>query len=315
MSTVRAVVVDPAATAHLTLGEVPAPAPAPSEAVVRVHAISLNRGEVRGAQTAAAGARPGWDIAGVVEQAAADGSGPAAGQRVVGVLRTGAWAELVAVPTAGLAVLPDTVSYAQASTLPVAGLTALYALDRANGLVGRNVLITGASGGVGNLGIQIAKHGGARVTGLVRQEKHLPSVREAGAHLAVAGEGALPAKEGGPFHLVLEAVGGQVLGDILGGGLVAPMGHVVCYGVSAGGPATIDSTVFLRGRITVSGLAVFVEMQREGAGAGLSRLVGLVAAGVLRPLISVEADWGEVGQVAQQLLDRAYPGKAVLHVR
>jgi len=314
MPDIRAVVVDPNAPAHLSLGTVAAPVPAPGEATIRVSAISLNRGETRAAQSAAAGARPGWDIAGVIEQPAADGTGPKVGQRVVGVLRTGAWAELVAVPTTNIAVLPDAVSFAQASTLPVAGLTALYALDRGDGLIGRNVLITGASGGVGNLGIQIAKHGGARVTGLVRQEKHLASVRAAGADFAVADETGLAAKEGGPFHLVLESVAGQVLGNVMNVGMMAPGGQVVCYGVSAGGQASFDSSVFLRGRITVSGLFVFTELQREGAGVGLTRLANMIAAGTLTPEIPVEASWTEIGAVAQQLLDRAYPGKAVLHV-
>ena len=86
-------------------------------------------------------------------------------------LSGGAWAEVVSVPTSNLAALRDNVTLAQASTLPVAGLTALYALDRADGLAGRKVLITGASGGVGNLAIQIAKLGGATVTALVRPEK------------------------------------------------------------------------------------------------------------------------------------------------
>jgi NADPH:quinone reductase-like Zn-dependent oxidoreductase len=120
----------------------------------------------------------------------------------------------------------------------------------------------------------------------------------------------MAAKESGPFNLVLESVGGQVLGNALG--MMAPSGVMVCYGVSGGGPASFDSALFLRTRMTVMGLAVFTEMQRETAGAGLARLARLVAEGVLKPLISVEAPWIEIGNVAQQLLDRAYPGKAVL---
>ena len=112
--TIRAVVVDPNAPAHLTIGSVDDPQPRADEALIRVSAISLNRGEVRGAQAAKPGARPGWDIAGVVEKEAADGSGPKAGQRVVGMLRTGAWAELIDIPTPNLAVLPDNVSFQQA---------------------------------------------------------------------------------------------------------------------------------------------------------------------------------------------------------
>src|SRR3712207_4580206 len=103
MTSIQAVVVTPDAPARLALASVDAPVPAPPEALVRVAAISLNRGEVRGSQLAPAGHRPGWDLAGVVEQAAADGSGPAAGARVVGMLNSGSWAELVAVPTYALA--------------------------------------------------------------------------------------------------------------------------------------------------------------------------------------------------------------------
>ena len=99
----RAVLVDKGAPANLSLGEAEEPTPAPSEALIRVSAISLNRSEVRRAQTAEAGFNPGWDLAGTVERTAADGTGPRAGARVVGLLPSGAWAELVAVPTNSLA--------------------------------------------------------------------------------------------------------------------------------------------------------------------------------------------------------------------
>ncbi len=125
MST-RAIVIDANAPGHLAIAEVEDPAPRPEEAIVRVNALSLNRGEIRRAQGAPPGGRIGWDVAGVIEKAAADGAGPAEGQRVVGVLRNRAWAEHVAIPASNLAVLPDNVSFQQASTLPVAGLTALY---------------------------------------------------------------------------------------------------------------------------------------------------------------------------------------------
>jgi NADPH:quinone reductase-like Zn-dependent oxidoreductase len=309
---IRAVTVDPNATAHLAIATVDDPKPLPNEALIRVHALSLNRGEVRGAQAAAAGARPGWDIAGVIEQAAVDGSGPKVGERVVGMLRTGAWAELATAPTTNIAVLPDNVSFQQASTLPVAGLTALYALDRGDGLLERNVLITGASGGVGHIGVQLAVQGGARVTGLVRQEKHSVSVKDAGAHNVVADETGMAAQPFGPYNLILESVGGQVLANVMG--MCAPMAHVVCYGISGGGPATFDSSVMLRSRLNVSGLAVFTEIGRETASVGLGRLVRMVSAGTLKPLVAVEAPWTEIGAIAQGLLDRAYPGKAVLLV-
>jgi NADPH:quinone reductase-like Zn-dependent oxidoreductase len=312
MATIRVIAVDAEVPGRLALTTAAYPSAALNEALVRVQAISLNRGEVRGAQNARQGSRPGWDIAGFVEEAAADGSGPKQGDRVVGLLRTGAWAEVVAVPATNLALLSDSVSFQQASTLPVAGLTALYALDRAQGLSGRKVLITGASGGVGHLGVQIAVDGGATVTGLVRQEKHIDVVQGAGAQSVVADETGAGAAESGPFHHVLESVGGQVLGNVLG--MVAPFGQVVCYGMSGGGPTTFDSGAVLRSRLTLSGLAVFTEINRETAAVGLGRLVRMVEAGTLAPHIAIEAPWDEVGEVAQQLLDRSYPGKAVLTV-
>lgn len=310
--TTRAVLTDANAPGHLVIGEVEDPTPRPEEAIIRVAALSLNRGETRRAQGMPPGLRIGWDVAGVVEKAAEDGTGPKEGQRVVGVLQNRAWAELVAIPSSNLAVLPDNVSFEVASTLPVAGLTALYALDRANGLTGRKVLITGASGGVGNIGIQIAVKGGAEVTALVRQERHADSAREAGAHHVVADETGEAAREFGPYNHILESVAGEVLANAMT--MLAPGGNIVVYGVSAAGPLTVDSTVFLRSRMTLSGLAVFTELHKETAGVGLSRLVGMVSSGYLKPHIAVEAPWTDIGKVALQLIERSYPGKAVLKV-
>lgn len=77
MEQIRAVVVDPSVTGRLVIRPVPAPSPLPSEALVRVAAVSLNLGEVRRSMSAdVAGRRPGWDLAGTVGKAAADGSGP-----------------------------------------------------------------------------------------------------------------------------------------------------------------------------------------------------------------------------------------------
>ena len=93
---VRAVVVDPAAPGRLAIKPVELRDPDRDEVAVRVTAISLNRGETRRAvQQADPGWRPGWDFVGVTETAAADGSGPRPGTRVVGILPSGAWAERV----------------------------------------------------------------------------------------------------------------------------------------------------------------------------------------------------------------------------
>jgi NADPH2:quinone reductase len=308
----RAVVVDPEAKGHLSVKEVVDPKPGPGEALVRVRAISLNRGEVRAAQAAAAGGRIGWDLAGTIETPAT-GGGPVAGQRVVGVLRTGAWAELAAVPAPSLAVLPDSVSFEQAATLPVAGLTALHAIKQAGSLLGQKVLVTGASGGVGNFGVQLARSAGAHVVGLVRQEARAASVKTAGAHEVVVDETGEKAAALGPYHLILESVAGQVLANVLK--MLAMDGVCVLYGASAGPAVNMDAAAFFRiGRVKLYGLTVFNELANEPAGLGLAVLAGQVAAGKLKPLIEITDSWKNVGEFAQQLIDRRYAGKAVLLV-
>src|SRR6185369_6898594 len=167
---IRAVVVDPAADGKLAIKPVELRDPDRDEVSVRVTAISLNRGETRRAlQVADPGWRPGWDFAGVVERAAADGSGPKPGTRVVGLLPSGAWAERVNCRSHAVAALPEGVSDAQAATLPVAGLTALHALRQGGLLLGRKVLVDGATGGVGHLAVQLAAAAGAEVYGQVRR--------------------------------------------------------------------------------------------------------------------------------------------------
>jgi len=309
----RAVLVDKGTPANLSLGETLEPSPAPSEALVRVVAISLNRGEVRRAQEAEPGFNPGWDLAGTVERPAADGTGPQAGARVVGFLPSGAWAELAAVPTNALAELPERVSFGQAATLPVAGLTALYTLEKGGGMLGRGVLVTGASGGAGHFAVQLARLSGARVVALVRREEHEELVHEAGAHQVVVGESAEDAGRFGPYHLILESVGGEVLGDAMG--MLAPGGICVTFGSSGEPETSFDARNFyLSGGARLYGFILFHEVLAHPASDGLARLSRLVAEGRLVPHVSVEAPWEEVGEVAQRLLDRGYTGKAVLSV-
>ena len=304
----RAVVVDPEAPGRLVIRPVPDPVPDRGEAVVRLKALSLNRGEVRRSGMAAAGWRPGWDLAGTVERVAADGSGPRAGARVVGMLGEGAWAERVAVPTHALAELPDKVTFSQAATFPVAGLTALYALAKRGPLLARRVLVTGATGGVGDFAVQLARLGGAHVTASVRRAEQAAMVRQAGAHEVVVGDEIPPAPK---YDLVIESVGGRTLGTALAA--LERGGVCVTLGVSASAEVTFDTRqFFVSGRTTLYGFYLFVELGNEPAGEGLRRIADLVAAGQVAPRISLERPWTEIGQVAQDLMARRFPGKAVL---
>ena len=303
-----AVVVDPEAPGRLVIRPVPEPTPDRGEAVVQVRAISLNRGEVRRSGTAAAGWRPGWDFAGVVERAAADGSGPSVGARVVGYLPEGAWAERVAAPKNALAELPDKVTFSQAATFPVAGLTALHALAKGGSLLGHRVLITGATGGVGDFAVQLARLGGAHVTATARRADQAPALRQLGAHDVVVGAEIAPSPK---YNLILDSVGGRTLGTALAA--LERGGVCVTLGASDSAEVTFNTReFFVTGRTTLYGFYLFTEFGTEPASVGLRRLADLVAAGQLAPHISLERPWKEIGQVAQDLIARRFPGKAVL---
>lgn len=315
MIDVKAVVVDPASNERLAIKSVPLAPAYRDEVTVRVRAISLNRGEVnRAVRSADPGWRPGWDFAGVIEETAPDGGGPAKGTRVVGILPSGAWAEIIRVPKESVAALPDSVTDAQAATLPVAGLTALHALRQGGMLLGRSVLIDGASGGVGHLACQLAAASGAIVYGHVRNAAYREMVAEWCGDRTIVAPDLGAAAAFGPYHLILDSVGGSALGAALA--MLRPDGTCVTFGVSEAPKATFDSGAFFRvGGSRLYGLILFHELKKvEPASEGLAILADMIARGTLKPRIEIEADWTEIGAVARQLLDRSFMGKAVLHL-
>jgi NADPH2:quinone reductase len=304
----RALVAAPGQPANIELREVDEPDREPNEAIVEVRASSLNRGECSALQSAADGWRPGWDVAGVIAEPALDASSPPGGTRVTAWASGGGWAEHVAVRSGHLAPIPDDLSFETASTLPVAGLTALGTLALGGSLDGSGVAITGAAGGVGRFAVQLAHDAGAKVTAVVGNPERGEGLRELGADDVVVGLEA----EGEPFDLILESVGGQSLAAALT--RVSPDGTVVSFGNSSNEPTTFDARGFYRrGRPTLHGYFVTYELLEGRLGtAGLARLVELVSSGRLRVEVGLEVPWTEAASAVTALLERRVRGKAVL---
>ncbi|MGX9790146.1 zinc-binding dehydrogenase [Mycobacterium sp. MMS18-G62] len=302
----RAVIYDPQARAALRLAEVDEPVPTESEALVEVRATALNFGEVHFIdRMRKPGEVPGWDAAGVVVQAAADGSGPPKGSRVVGFDGAGGWAERRAVPTENLAVLPDSVEFGQAAALPVAGVTALQALRALGPVVGRRVLITGASGGVGRFAVQLAARAGAHVVAAVGSAARGAGLTELGAAEVVVGLADVTQ----PVFGVLDNVGGQLLADAFS--LLEEGGSAQSIGMASNQPTTID---FEAERQNPARRRLEPFTVRAPFGTDLNYLLKLLGAGELDPQIGLRASWEDVSEAAEALLGRRVAGKAVLDV-
>jgi NADPH:quinone reductase len=301
-----ALVNTPGGAAPVELRELPEPVPAADEAVVEVRAFSLNRGELRLMQTRPEGWRPGQDIGGVVLRAAADGSGPKAGTRVVALADNAGWAQRAAVPVHRLAALPDNVRFEEAAALPIAGLTALRSLRHGAPLLGKRVLVTGAAGGVGHLAVQIAARSGAHVTAIVGSPERGRHLR--GAETIVDGID----KAEGRFGLILEAAGGASLAAAIA--RVEAKGTIVIFGNSSGEPTAINFRDFAEHpNARVQSFSYFRSEPEEQFAPDLALLASLVGDGSLKPAL-VESSWRDLSRIAPQLRDRQIAGKAVFRV-
>lgn len=300
-----ALVTSPDSVTGLKLAEFPEPQPAPNEALISVRATSVNRGESRLLAIRPNGWIPGQDVAGMVERASADGSGPVAGTRVAALVDEAGWAERIAVPTDRLAVLPDDVSFASAATLPVAGTTALRTLRLGGDLAGQRVLITGASGAVGRFQIQIARHEGASVTA-VAAARYAEDLRRLGAEQVFE---SIELAEG-PFSMITESVGGESLAHAIE--RVAPGGTIVIFGSSSGELTPVGFRQFVPGRegARLQTFAYYASGPRFGA--DLASLLASVATGRLETRVVLTTPWQDVAQALDALRQRRINGKAVL---
>ncbi|MEU1204970.1 NAD(P)-dependent alcohol dehydrogenase [Nocardia sp. NPDC005825] len=162
----------------LSYTDIPTPQIRPGGVLVRVRAAGVDpsvwhmmTGEPLVARLALGPGKPrervrGWDVAGIVEAVGPQVTAFEPGDEVFGTV-PGSFAEFAAAPAAKLQPKPADLSFEQAAALPISGTTALTGLRDAGRIeAGQRVLIIGASGGVGHLAVQLAKHDGAEVTGV-----------------------------------------------------------------------------------------------------------------------------------------------------
>jgi NADPH:quinone reductase-like Zn-dependent oxidoreductase len=216
-------------------------------------------------------------------------AGPREGERVVGLADWHGWAPYATVPEHRVVPLPDAIDFAVAAALPMAGATALNLIRRGGDLLGRNVLVTGASGGVGVIAVQLARLAGANVTAVSAVTEDAPDGQ----------------------HLILESVGGASLDHAIA--KVAAGGLILVFGNSSRERSTLDFRDFA-GRDSVRLATFFSAAYEHRAADNLRTLLDLVGDGRLRVEVGLQTPLAEVNDALDALSERRVRGKAILRM-
>lgn len=219
----------PEAEGGLSMRRVPDPTPLPHEVLVRVEAFAPNPGDLAMLQGSPPGSIPGWDGSGVVLEPAANGGGPGIGDTVLFLgLASRGWAQRRAVPLATTAVAARDVSFEHLSTLPVPATSALRAVRRLGSVLGRRILIVGATSAVGRIAVQLAARSGARVVAVARDESRHSELRRLGADETHADLSSVTQR----VHGAVDMLGGEHL--VQAYSLLEPGATVIALGHAAG---------------------------------------------------------------------------------
>lgn len=194
----------------LHIGEVQAPVPKDGEVLVRVHASALNTGDVARIRMGLIRTRPavtGSEYAGEVVQVGKNVAGVSVGDRVYGLKKSGAHAEFATQSGDDLLVhIPESLSYAEAATIPNGAMAALFFLKKAGVREGTELLIYGASGSVGTYAVQLAKALGADVTAVCGPAS-VEMVRSLGADTVLDYRATDFTESGELYDVIFDAVG------------------------------------------------------------------------------------------------------------
>ncbi|MCQ8833298.1 NAD(P)-dependent alcohol dehydrogenase [Streptomyces malaysiensis] len=298
-------------------GTLPKPVAGPGEVLVRVHATSVNGGELSGRAgklKLVTGRRfpksIGIDIAGEIAEVGSSVRHLAVGDRVWGAmprLTFGAAAEYVAVRPRQLSCAPEGIDLVQAAALPGVGTTAITALRDKIGLMsGERLLVRGAAGGVGSVAVQLGHALGAHVTALAGA-KTLDLVRELGADEAhdyrTTGPAAL-----GPFDAVLDTVGTE-LGAYRE--LLAPGGRMVAIAFDTDRPLPSLGSMLLSAVHGSRRVRFFTGNPLHQLFADLAEYV---ENGAIRPVIDTVHPLSDIGRAHRAMEAGGGRGKHVIQV-
>lgn len=325
VTTIHAVVCDRYGGPEVArLADMPRPVIGAGEALIEVRASAVCRGDIHLlngkpylVRIAGYGLLrpkhlvPGQNVSGIVIDAASGVAGLAPGDEVFGEIPHGAFAELAVAPAARLALKPASLDHEHAAALPVSGITALQSLRDAGKLrAGQNVLINGASGGVGTLAVQIAKALGADVTA-VCGSRHIEMIQALGADRVIDYTREDFAAVGLQHDVMLDLAGNRSLSDCRRA--VKPGGVLVACGQLAGGtwlgpvPRLIKAA--LAGRLTRCTMTPFLAQPNS---ADLQVLARMADAGQLRPVIDKRFALAEIAHALAHMAAGTVQGTTVL---
>ena len=262
----RAVIIDEGA---LRIDERPTPEPAPFDVVVAVHSAGINAADLlqrRGFYPAPPGWPadiPGMEMAGVVSAVGDRVNEPLLGRRVCAIVGGGAQATFCTVPSEHLIFVPDHVTWDEAGGFAEAFVTAHDALvTQGRVRAGERVLVSGAAGGVGVAGVQVAHALGAHVVAVTRDSAHHDRLRAIGADETVTID---QVGEVAPVDVVLELVGAANLSVVQHS--LAAFARVVVIGVGGGARVDLDLLSMMRTRASFTGSTLRSRTRAEKAAA------------------------------------------------
>ncbi len=309
----------------LKMREVPRPEPGPMEILVRITASGLNRADL----VQRAGrypAPPGWpaDIPGLEYSGVVEAMGPGAslwepGDRVMGIVGGGGYAEYVAVHERTAVRVPAGVPDAAAGAIPEVFMTAFDALFRQMGMSeGETVLIHAVGSGVGTAAVQLAQAAGVRSIGTSRTPRKLERALGLGLDVGILGDGEWPdrvleASGGGGVDLILDLVGGAYLEGNLR--VMASGARQIVVGVPSGAKAEIDLRVLMGKRALIRGTVLRarpVEEKISLARAFERRVCPLFAACTVRPIVDATFAPEDAPEAHRALEENRTFGKALL---